>query len=254
MKKNSILLHLILALALCFVLVLGSYWFFYVITGHGKEFSVPDFSYMSVDDAKKVAKKENLKLVVLDSLYIHSLPRGIVYQQDPSAGSKVKKGRTIRVVINSLMPKQVEMPDLVGYSLRQAKGVLESKGLLLGHLTYVEDIATNNVLDQMHSGLPIEAGSYVESQSVIDLVLGLESSEKSTYVPALLGLDKKSALNELVTNSLNVGRVIYDKSIRSYADSISAKVWKQEPIPSSMPVEIGSSVNIYLTLEADGQL
>ena len=249
--RHNILLNLILAVVLVFVLIFASYWAFNAITGHGKEFQTPDLTYMTVADATKVAQHDGLQLIVLDSLYIHSLPRGVVYQQDPSAGSMVKKGRKVRVVINSVLPKKVEMPDLVGYSLRQAKGVLEARGLVLGKLIYVEDIATNNVLDQQCNHLYVEPGSFIESESVIDLVLGLEPSENSTYIPDVIGLSRKAALNEIYGNSLNAGRLVYDNSVKSYSDSLNAKVWKQAPVHSDYPVSLGERVNIYLTLDPD---
>ena len=38
------------------------------------------------------------------------------------------------------------MPNLVGLSMRQAIAELQSRGLVLGKLVYVEDLATTNVL------------------------------------------------------------------------------------------------------------
>ena len=247
--RHNILLNLILAVLLVLILIFASYWAFDAITAHGKEFKTPDLTYMTVEDADRVAAHDGLELIVLDSLYIHSLPRGVVYQQDPVPGSMVKKGRKVRVVINSVLPKKVEMPDLVGYSLRQAKGVLESRGLILGKLIYVDDIATNNVLDQQCNHLYVEPGSFVESESVIDLVLGLDPSENSTYIPDVIGLSRKAAMNEIYGNSLNPARPVYDKTVHSYSDSLNAKVWKQAPAPSDFPVSLGQDVTVYLTLD-----
>ena len=54
--------------------------------------------------------------------------------------------------------KKVSMPNLVGYSMRQAKAELNSRGLSLGKLIYVSDIATNNVLKQIYRNREIRPG------------------------------------------------------------------------------------------------
>ena len=62
---------------------------------------------------------------------------GVVVEQTPSAGEKVKKNRTIFFTINAYAAEQVQMPNLVDYSLRNAKVILESYGLELGDLIYI---------------------------------------------------------------------------------------------------------------------
>ena len=57
-------------------------------------------------------------------------------------------GRSIFLTINSIVPRKVVMPNLVGYSLNEARSELNNRGLTLGKLNYTQDIATNNVLRQ----------------------------------------------------------------------------------------------------------
>ena len=95
----------------------------------------------------------------------------LIYSQNPIAGSKVKKGRRILITINAINPQMVEMPSLVGFSLRQAYTELTSKGLSIGSLIYIEDIATNNVLEQRYNGQPVAPKTLLESESDIDLLL-----------------------------------------------------------------------------------
>ncbi len=242
-------MNLLLAVLTVVLLVFASYWVFYFITRHGKELEVPDLSMMTVEEAARTLQSQELQLVVLDSLYIHSLPRGVVYQQNPLPASHVKKGRKIRVVINSIEPKRVRMPDLIGYSLRQAKDVLEARGLALGHLSYVNDIATNNVLGQKYRGLNIAPGTNVDSESVIDLVLGLDPMDNATYIPDVLGLSRNSAVDEVFSNSLNLRPLVFDQTVKSYTDSLNARVYRQEPSASSYPVDFGHGVTLYLTMD-----
>ena len=88
------------------------------------------------------------------------------------------------LTINATVPKKVTMPNLVGYSMRQAKAELSSRGLNLGKLIYVDDIATNNVLKQQQRGKDVRPGSSVESGSDIDLVVGLNGMAKARFSKA----------------------------------------------------------------------
>ena len=143
------------------------------------------------------------------------------------------------------------MPNLIHVSLRQAKAELAAKGLVLGKLVYVSDIATNNVLRQQFRGRDVEPGKQLYTGSVIDLVLGLNGSDAMTYVPNLNGFKYLSAIDAIQDNSLNVNAVVFDKSVRSYSDSLAAKVYSQRPGATGSPVVMGTAVTIYLKLDAD---
>ena len=47
-------------------------------------------------------------------------------------------------------------------------------------------------------------------------------------------------------NSLNVKKLVFDKRVKTYADSINAIVQKQTPSPSNAPVIMGTDVTLYL--------
>lgn len=220
-------------------------------TRHGKEITVPDMSGMSVSEAVYKAAGENLKIEVTDSVYIRRMGRGLVYSQNPKAGSKVKKGRRILLTINSVVPKKVQMPDLVGYSMRQAKAELLSRGLNLGKLIYVEDIATNNVLRQLYGSREIKPGTQVESGASIDLVVGLDEEDNKAFVPDTKGFKYMRAVDAIHDSNLNLGKAVFDPAVKDYADSIDAVVYKQVPEASSEePVQMGTEVTVYLSLDA----
>lgn len=234
------------AAAAILALVMLSNFLLKIGTHHGQEIEVPDFTNMSMADAAHVAQEYGIKAVVTDSVYVRKMGRGLVFAQFPKAGSKVKNGRNIRLTINSVMPKQVTMPDLVGFSMRQAKAELMAKGLVLRKLIYTSDMATNNVLRQLYRGRDIKAGKPVDSGSEIDLVVGL-GADNETYVPDVTGMKYMRAVDALHDYSLNVARLRFDKSIRTYSDSLDAVVYKQAPEASGdMPVLMGSEITLYL--------
>lgn len=248
---NWIVRNLLLGVLFVLLVVAAASIFLSIRTRHGKEVTVPDLSGLSVRDAGSVAGAADLVVHVSDSVYMKRMPRGAVVSQLPRAGSKVKPGRKIALTINSQVPKKVTMPNLIHVSLRQAKAELAAKGLVLGKLNYVSDIATNNVLQQQFRGRDIEPGKQLYSGSVIDLVLGLNGSDAMTYVPNLHGYKYLSAIDAIQDNSLNVSGVVFDKEIRTYADSLAATVYSQRPAATGNPVVMGTPVTVYLKLNAD---
>ena len=144
----------------------------------------------------------------------------------------------------------VTVPSVIGYSLRQAQAELSANGLSVGKLTYVSDIATNNVLRQQYKGKDIAAGKKLETESRIDLVLGLNSDYNTTDVPNVKGFTYGVAASNIIENSLNVGRIRYDDSVKNYADSLHAVVYTQTP-GAAANVPMGRSVDIWLTVNPE---
>ena len=246
---NWILLNLLGAVLLFAGLTLGAGLLLNVITKHNQEISVPDLTGKSVPEADKYLAARGMRAEVTDSVYIKRMERGVVYRQNPEPGSHVKNGRRILLTINAVNPKKVTMPNLVGYSLRQAKAELLSRGLNLGRLIYVEDIATNNVLKQLYGNREIKPGTQVESEARIDLVVGLNNLDNMTYVPYVTGMKYLSAVSAVQDNSLNVSGLHFDYTVRDYADSLDAVVYRQTPEISEEPLLMGSEVTLYLTTD-----
>ena len=239
--------NLVLAIVAVILLVLCAGLLLKAATRHGKEIVVPDFTNMTVKEASKAASHAGIRVEVTDSVYVRRMARGVVYHQNPSPGSSVKNGRRVLLTINSVTPKKVQMPNLVGLSMRQAKAELLSRGINLGRLIYVNDIATNNVLRQFQGSREIKPGTMVESGSEINLEVGLNSDDNRTYVPNFKGMKYLRAVDAAHDNSLNVARVIFDSDIKSYGDSLDAVVYKQAPDASRNPILMGSEVTLYFS-------
>ena len=222
-----------------------------IFTHHGKVIEVPDLVGLSVRAADHIADSAGVRIDVVDSIYVRGMAKGSIYKQNPAAGASVKKGRRIMLTINATVPKKVTMPNLVGYSMRQAKAELSSRGLNLGKIVYVDDIATNNVLKQQQNGKDVTAGSSVESGSDIDLVVGLNGMDNRTYVPNVLGMKYVRAVDVVHENSLNVGNLMFDASVRNYNDTINSVVYRQSPQASQAPTLMGSNVTLYLTVDPE---
>ena len=249
--NNWIVKNLLLAVVLIAAIILGVNIILGIITQHGKEITVPDFTNMSVAEARSTAARSAVRVDVIDSVYVRRMQRGAVFTQTPAPGSKVKKGRRVLLTINTVVPKQVTMPNLVGYSMRQAKAELSSRGLALGRLIYVSDIATNNVLKQIYRNHEIPSGTQVESGAAIDLVVGLNSEDSRTYAPNTVGMKYIHAVDAVHDNSLNVTRLVFDSEVRDYNDSLNAVVYRQSPASVETPLTMGAGVALWLTLDPE---
>lgn len=246
--KNWIVKNLLMAAAGVTALLLLVSLGLHFGTRHGREIEVPDFTNMLYEEAVPVARAAGLKVEVADSGYMHKMRKDAIYNQTPKAGSMVKKGRKIELTTNSRRARKLGMPSLVGLSTQQARSELASKGLTLGKLIYTHDIATNIVMKQQYRGRDIKAGTPIYSGSTINLVVGLSSSDNRTYVPDVEGKTYMRAVDAIHDSYLNIGTVKYDADIRSYADSLNAVVYSQEPAASRRSVVMGANVNIKLGL------
>ncbi len=250
--SNWIVRNLLYAFLLVAVLVVGAMIFLNVVTQHNKELVVPDFSNMTVAEAEYAAAREGMRVEVTDSVFAKRMRKGAVRDQNPAPGAKVKEGRRILLTINALNAKKVTMPDLVGLSMRQAMAELQSRGLVLGKLIYVEDLATNNVLRQLRGNREIAPGVTVETETVIDLVVGLNpDTENTAYLPSVVGKKYLTAVDAVHKQSMNIKALRFDKTVKTYDDSLNAVVYRQIPEASDslVSVSLGSDMSLYLTLD-----
>lgn len=248
-KKNRWILKNLVAAALFIVLlvVLASVGL-NLVTQHGKTVVAPDFTNLTVPEARQLASDKHVHVKVVDSVFVRRLSGGVVYRQQPKAGATVKKGRSIFLTINSVVPRKVVMPNLYGYSVTEARTELQNRGLNLGKLNYVKDIATNTVLGQYCDGKEVKTGDLVINGSTIDLKVGISKEENTTTtVPRVIGMKYVAAVDALHDRFLNSGRVRFDENIRSYADSMNAVVYKQDALGEEKT--LGSAINLYLTLD-----
>ena len=252
-KKETIsvkvlLKHLGLAVACAFAALCIIMFLLKLITRHNRELEVPSFINMTMEEAQQVAAANHMRIEITDSVYINRMEPGAIYRQNPKEGSMVKKNRRILLTINAKLAKTVQMPSLVGYSLRQAQSELVANQLRVGNLIYRQDLATNNVLEQHYNGSIIAPGRNIPVESRIDLVLGLNDQDTLTYIPQLRGTPYSRLKATLTENSLNLASVLFDSTVQDYSDSLEAMVYRQIPAYSdSVRIKMGSAVTVYLT-------
>jgi beta-lactam-binding protein with PASTA domain len=146
-----------------------------VITKHGQEYLLPDFTGMDSEQVYRFAQDSNqyeFEIVIVDSVFVPDKKGGTVLTQEPAAGSTVKKGRKVYLSMVAMSMPKIEMPNLVDLSLRQAENMLQTNELQLGQVIYKASKYPNAVLEQRYKGRIIEPGMMIPYQSKITLIVG----------------------------------------------------------------------------------
>ena len=180
----NVLIGLLLALAIFSFFIFSLSW----LTHHGRSSTVPSVIGKKYEVAKKELSKSGFDVEIQDSIYVDSLPPMAVIKQIPDADEVVKESRTVYLVINRAVPPMVEMPNLVGYSYRNAEMVLKNMDLRIGDTTFKPDFAKNSVLEQYYKDAIITPGTRIRKGSVISLVLGDGVGNREFAVPVITGM------------------------------------------------------------------
>ncbi|HPH33437.1 MAG TPA: PASTA domain-containing protein [Chitinophagaceae bacterium] len=217
----NVLVGIILAIGIFALFLLSLNW----ITGHGKSATVPSVTGKTFEQAKTILKKAGFAVEIQDSIYVDTVPALHVIKQIPDADEVVKSNRTVFLVIRRAVPPEVEMPNLTGYSFRNAEMVLKSMDLRVGDTTFKPDFARNAVLEQIYNGVIIKPGTKIRKGSVISLVLGDGIGNQEFSVPIITGMTFCDAKAELESMGLSVGAIV----LNGVTDTCNAFIFKQTP-------------------------
>ena len=166
-----------------------------------------------------------------------SVPPNFVHRTDPAAGSVVLETQVILVYFNP-DPQLLNVPDVVGENIENARATLEAQGFNIGTITVDEnsDSGAGTVL-----ATEPEAGTPVAQGTTIDLTI---AGEPDTFpVPGVVGQIEQLAIDTLEAppGGFNVAVV------RSASNSIDAGfVISQSPSQESL-LEAGSTVTIEVS-------
>jgi beta-lactam-binding protein with PASTA domain len=196
-----------------------------LITHHGKTMKIPVVLGQSVDQARKTLESQGFEIVIQDSIYNDTIPPLQVIKQFPEADNLVKVNRTVYLTINRAVAPEIDMPNLLSMTFRNAEMVLSRYGLKLGDTVFRPDFARNSVLDQEFNGESIKPGTKIQQGSEITLILG-NGVGTEFIVPDLFGLTYREARAALSQSGLIVGSVVPDHDV---LDTLGAFVYRQNP-------------------------
>ncbi|HET9429969.1 MAG TPA: PASTA domain-containing protein, partial [Chitinophagaceae bacterium] len=148
----NILAGIILAIGIFSVFVFSLNW----LTHHDRSKTVPSVKGKTFDEAVDLSSRAGFEIEIQDSIYTDTAKPHIVIKQFPEPDEVVKVNRTVFLTINRAVPPMVEMPNLVGFSFRNAEMTLKNAGLRFGDSTFRPDFAKNAVLEQLYKGEQIK--------------------------------------------------------------------------------------------------
>ena len=218
----NILVGILLAIGIFSVFVMSLNW----LTHHNVSRTIPQVTGKSLEDAEDILGKAGFEVVLQDSIFTDTAKANVVVKQFPEADEVVKVNRKVFLTVNRVVPPMVEMPNLVGYSIRNAEMTLKNAGLKLGDTTFRPDFAKNAVLDQLYRGDVITPGTKIRMGSKIDFVLGSGVGNTEFAVPNIIGMTYAEAKARLEANGISFQVVLPNPDV---IDTASAYIYKQNP-------------------------
>nr|WP_294790296.1 PASTA domain-containing protein [uncultured Mucilaginibacter sp.] len=245
LKTSSFRKTALFAIGSVISVVLIAFFSLSYYTDHGSGVPVPQLTKLSIDRAIDILEQQGFNYYV-DTIYAGDETPGTIVQQDPDAGTLVKKGRIIYLTMAALQAPPVAMPDIEQTQYIQAVATLANLGLKVGDTTYRSDIARDMVLEVKLNGQTIKSGTKIPKGSRLDLVLGDGNGAGELPIPEVVNLDLDEARVAIKGAGFTLGNITYQGAI---TDSSRLKVISQFPAPtdSASTTSIGSRINLTVT-------
>ena len=163
---------------------------------------VPDFRGKHIVEVMKT-KPTGLEVVRRDEKFDDRYAKDHVIAQFPEPGTVVKPGKQVLLSI-SLGLQKVNVPELIGSSLREVDVALMNAQLSVGDRAYIfsDKIAPDRVVGQS----PLPSEEYGVNKDV-DLLISLGRRPEVLVLPNLAGVSLEDAKNRLKAWGLNFGRI-----------------------------------------------
>ena len=123
-----IALNIALIMVTAVLLIWGTMGLLKIYTRWGDTVTVPQVAGLSRKDAEKAFRKRDLRMEIIDSVFVDSAKPGVVMDTNPRQGSKVKSDRVIFVTVNANGARQIALPQVLQLSRRQAIATLRGAG------------------------------------------------------------------------------------------------------------------------------
>ena len=206
-KKRAIIIGVAAAVILA---LFGILYVSGIIGGGGKEVTVPDVKGMSYSEAKEVLEAKGLKIEKADEpIASQKIEKGKIVSQTPSKNSKVKKGRTVRVIL-SAGNTELKVPDLKGLSYKEAKTLLSEMGL---QISKGDEVDSDSVTEGLIASQYPSAKTKVDKGDII--TVNISKGKKDAVIPKLVGttFTSESDVSDILSKyGYKLGKVSYEES------------------------------------------
>lgn len=238
--------NILVAVVIIALLLWGVFYGIDKYTHHGEAVEVPDVRGLFEAEAEVLLESAGLHFQVVDSTYNKKKRLGTVLEQTPTNGTMVKKGRAIYIIMNSKAKRQVPIPEVRDLSYRQAEAMLRTLSIKVGDVVRQPAEYHDLVLDILYKNEPLEAGTRLEEDSEVTLVVGQAYAQESTLVPNVKGMSLQDARETLLKHHLVVGMTDFD--VEPDGNEFLYRVYQQS-IAVGRQVEKGKRIDLYLTTD-----
>jgi len=202
----------------------------------GRETTVPNLVGVPLQTAESTAREQGLDIKVEDKLY-SNLPSGSIVSQLPSAGTPIKMGQHVDVLV-SLGPKNVAVPEVVGSSLRAAEITAVQRGLTLGDVAQIH--SARGAAGEIIAQDPPAASTTVRGPAV-NLLVSLGSAAPAYYCPSFVGRPVAEARAAIERAGFKIGQIVPVTN----KGGVPGTILSQSPPPGSK-IGSGTLFNFYV--------
>ncbi len=171
-KKHYILKHFLLLVIIVVLLFTGLIFWLDNYTRHDEQKLVPDVIGMTEENAATLILGRELNYDIVDSVFRTGAMPGAVVDQDPKAGSFVKKERKIYLIVNAKSAQMTALPEVIDLSLRQAGALLTGADFKIKEVVYKPSDYRDLVLEVLYNGKKVNAGESIPTYSELVLHVG----------------------------------------------------------------------------------
>ncbi len=216
----------------------------------GETVEMPDVIDVSLENARNQLESMGLKVKV-ENIYSDTVDENDIVKTSPKKGEDVKIGATVTLYVSKgKETKKVEMPDLVGQDIDEAKYVLRKAKLEVGSIEeqHSDVYKKDEVIWQSE-----DKGAEIKEGTKINLVISLgpeetepEETEPETQAPQTGYATVKMPVDAPSAEGTIVIEVIYaDGSVNTvYSGSYSAASGYDSSWSTNVTGELGSSANV----------
>ncbi len=206
-----------------------------------QSFELINIEKTNYEEAAQKLSKVGLSLEVTERLYSDTVPIDTIISQRPKAGTMVKAGQNI-VVIVSRGARTNELPNLQGRTVEEARVMLSNLEAKLG--------ATEEENSSFEKGQIIlqnpPAGSVIKAGAVVNIVVSKGPEIKKVKMPDLKGKTKDEALQLLLDNNLMYGAIDPE-----YSDTVEQDYVISQSVEAGSEIEEESIVDFVISLGVD---
>lgn len=168
------------------------------------EVTIPSFIGQNVGDASNAAQHMHLAGKVIDHATSDRYPKGVVMNQRPDPGTKVREGRVVSFVVSDGIVTRL-MPDLRYQSMREVGLDLSRTRLQIGKVTYVKSdvVPEGHVINQDPQPL-----SNVLEGDKVDLVVS-KGGAQFVRVPNFVNMHIDQARALAARSGLKLGQLVW---------------------------------------------